>query len=211
MISKPVNALPWMIAAAMALAFVPQSHAGSATYLSGDSSRCEIFRALSRAVPEDCATQSEIAKHEHAFARPKLRGLVVYDEPASKPKAVAQSAPPKDLAVAMRVEFEFDSYELTPGAKKVLDRVAEVLNDEIMQDKAIVIEGHADATGAEGYNLTLSEKRARAVQTYLVQTHSVTPSRLGHVGKGEAELFDSANPTSGINRRVEFRNLSEAS
>ena len=76
-----------------------------------------------------------------------------------------------------------------------------------MRDKVIRVEGHADASGSDTYNLSLSERRSRAVHAYLVSIHKVDARRLQYVGKGESELFDPRNPTSGVNRRVEFRNV----
>lgn len=76
-----------------------------------------------------------------------------------------------------------------------------------MADKVIEIQGHADARGEEFYNLTLSEKRAAAVAEYLVLEHDIDPARLKFVGKGEAEPYDPEHPEAGINRRVEFKNI----
>ena len=87
--------------------------------------------------------------------------------------------------------------------------MAAVLNHELMTGKQVRIEGHADASGPETYNLSLSQLRARAVQAYLVEEGRVDASRLTHVGKGEIEPYDRKNPEAGINRRVEFRNLSQ--
>jgi outer membrane protein OmpA-like peptidoglycan-associated protein len=105
------------------------------------------------------------------------------------------------------VQFEFDSFELTADAKAVLDRLAGVLNDELMQDQVVEIEGHADAQGSEDYNLTLSQLRARSVRAYLIQQHRISPDRLPFSGKGESELFDATNPMAPVNRRVVFTNL----
>ena len=126
------------------------------------------------------------------------------DSPAAKTSADEAS---KDLTIAVRAEFEFDSHELTPAAKAIIDRVAEVLNHDLMQDMVIEIQGHADASGAESYNMSLSEKRALAVKEYLEDQHEIDSSRLNFVGKGESEPFDPANPEAGINRRVEFKNV----
>ena len=49
---------------------------------------------------------------------------------------------------------------------------------------------------------------AREVRTYLVEQHALAPDRLPFAGKGESQPFDASDPYNGINRRVEFRNLS---
>ncbi len=88
-----------------------------------------------------------------------------------------------------------------------LDRVAEVLNSDLMREKSIVVEGHTDAIGTESYNLSLSTQRALAVQFYLAEQHLIDMDRLKISGKGETELYDPAAPDAAMNRRVEFTNL----
>ena len=89
----------------------------------------------------------------------------------------------------------------------VLDRLAGVLKDELMQDKTVEIQGHADAVGPAEYNLSLSQLRARSVRAYLIQEHGIAPERLPFVGKGESDPYDPTQPTAGVNRRVVFTNL----
>lgn len=59
------------------------------------------------------------------------------------------------------VFFDWDSSKLGQPAKEVLKRVAEEV--KFFKPSKIVIAGHADASGAEGYNQKLSEKRAYEV------------------------------------------------
>lgn len=206
----------------LAMAATP-SQAQNARYLSHNASSCEIFRGLSRSVPIECATEAEKARVQTLRSFGPTRGLVVFGEnrPATnasvtKVKASSskvavvetQSARESgDLSIAFRAEFEFDSFALTPEAKQVIDRVAQVLKHDVMRDKVIEIQGHADATGTAAYNMSLSEKRAQAVEQYLVSQHQIDASRLRFVGKGETEPFDAAHPEASINRRVEFRNI----
>jgi len=192
----------------IALAATP-SQAQNAHYLAQDASHCEIFRGLSRDLPTECGTVAAKPQFQTLRSFGRTRGLVVFDE--NQPVRVAEAAPvesaPQDLSIAFRAEFEFDSADLTPDAKRIIDRVAAVLNHELMRDKFIEIDGHADAKGDETYNMTLSERRAHAVTQYLVTQHHIDPSRLKFVGKGESEPYDPANPDAGINRRVEFKNI----
>lgn len=200
--------------------------AQEATYLSESASYCDMFRGLSKVVPGHCAAPGdlELAPSEAAGVGKTrgIRAIRMHDadradakpytltaaEAAPEPAPVQQMAPPKDLAIAMRVQFEYDSFRLTAEAKQVLDRVAGVLKDEIMQGTFVQVEGHADAHGPDDYNLSLSQLRAREVRTYLVEQHALAPDRLPFAGKGESQPFDAADPYNGINRRVEFRNLS---
>lgn len=199
------------------------AEAGDATYLAADASHCEIFRVLSRAVPGECGGP---ARSMHGLTR-SIRFHAA--ETASSVAAAAPTAPaiemdwqegvldddqdletasaPSELSLAMRIQFHLNSDVLTDEAKASLDNVATVLNNDLMADTVVRLEGHADATGSEDYNLSLSERRARAVQAYLVDEHEVEDWRLPYIGKGESELFDSTQPTSSVNRRVEFTNI----
>src|SRR5580698_571928 len=79
-------------------------------------------------------------------------------------------APPPSGAAAkfdLLVNFEFNSDKLTQAAKDNLDQFAKALHDPRLKDQKFEIDGHTDATGAEDYNLGLSERRAAAVVAYL--------------------------------------------
>ena len=86
----------------------------------------------------------------------------------------------------------------------VLDIVGDVL--ERHADLRLEIGGHADSVGPEDYNLDLSQRRAEAVRTYLVQHFKIDPDRLTAAGFGESRpIATNANPTGRtLNRRVEF-------
>jgi outer membrane protein OmpA-like peptidoglycan-associated protein len=198
------------------------SQAQNAHYLAKDASHCEIFRGLSRDLPAECGTVAAKPAYQTLRSFGRTRGLVIFGDEGQQAKyasaetaaaaAAAATVPVasdrRNLSIAFRAEFEFDSYTLTADAKAIIDKVADVLNDDLMADKVIEIQGHADARGAEFYNLTLSEKRAAAVAQYLVLEHEIDPARLKFVGKGEAEPYDPEHPDAGINRRVEFKNIS---
>ncbi len=205
MFGKTTKSFASVVAASLTFGLALQAQADTATYLTDDASHCEIFRSISDVIPGECALNA--AMDTRGLGKP--RGIVFPGEPAAQPETVVQSNPPKDLAIAMRAEFAFDSYELTAETKQVLDRVAAVLADDLMANKRILIEGHADASGSVAYNLQLSKKRARAVTEYLVSVHKINSARLVYAGRGEAALYDPNNPNSGINRRAEFRNLGE--
>ncbi len=113
-------------------------------------------------------------------------------------------------SVDLDVKFEFDSAELTPEAEAVLIDLATAMNDAKFIDSPFLIEGHTDAVGSDAYNLDLSDRRAASVRQFLV-SQGVGDVRLSSEGKGESELLDPANPTSGVNRRVRVINLDSTS
>lgn len=200
-----------LFGAGLALAASTGPVAAQETWLN-DADECEIFRALSNVVPLWCAQRGDAMVETGPVV--KTRGIRMRGEAqvaatpvAQETVAVQQSDPPARKAINARVQFEFDSFDLTEDARGVLDRLAAVLNDELMQDQVIEIEGHADASGPDAYNLTLSQLRARAVRAYLIQDHGIAGERLPFVGKGESEPYDPADPTAAVNRRVVFANL----
>ncbi|MEZ5932620.1 MAG: OmpA family protein [Alphaproteobacteria bacterium] len=193
------------------LGLLPLSaQAGDAVLLENDASRCEIFRAISADVPGDC----RVAAPEAMPGLGRARGIRIHSQeepPAQTASGLPQvaAADPPSFSIAMRIQFLFDSAELTNDSKATLGQLAQVLQDNLMRDKRILLEGHADASGAEDYNLSLSERRANSVRDYLVTTYGVAPERLQAVGRGELDPYDPADPLASVNRRVEFTNLSD--
>jgi OmpA-OmpF porin, OOP family len=108
-------------------------------------------------------------------------------------------------AVDLEVRFEFDSAELTPMAQAVLDNLATALTTDLARYR-FVFEGHTDAVGSDVYNLELSERRARAVRSYLRDVYRIDPERMTTIGKGERELLLPEQPTAAPNRRVRVIN-----
>jgi outer membrane protein OmpA-like peptidoglycan-associated protein len=68
-----------------------------------------------------------------------------------------------------------------------------------------MIEGHTDSVGADDYNLQLSERRAAAVQTALLE-RGVSSNQITALGKGETFPVASNDNAGGRqqNRRVEM-------
>ena len=88
-------------------------------------------------------------------------------------------------------------------AKSNLDKLAEVLINN--PDTDINIYGYTDSVGSDSYNLTLSEKRANSVKSYLI-SKGIASSRLIARGEGKASPIASNDTDEGRakNRRVEF-------
>ena len=70
----------------------------------------------------------------------------------------------------------------------------------------VVLEGHADERGTREYNMALGERRAKAVQRYLV-LQGVSPAQLELVSYGEERPVATGNDEQSWaqNRRVELR------
>jgi len=67
--------------------------------------------------------------------------------------------------VSDRVLFSYDSTELTPEARTIVEKWARVLTQN--GGTKIMIEGHCDERGTREYNLALGERRAVVIRNYL--------------------------------------------
>ncbi|KAF0201686.1 MAG: OmpA/MotB domain-containing [Bacteroidetes bacterium] len=101
------------------------------------------------------------------------------------------------------VLFGFDQSTLSGDAKGSLDKLVTVLN--YYPDTDIEVQGHTDSKGSKAYNLSLSERRAGAVTSYLA-SKGISNNRTEIKGYGEAVPKYSNESESGRseNRRVEF-------
>lgn len=101
------------------------------------------------------------------------------------------------------VRFDLNKSSLTSTAKANLDRLVPVFNE--YPDTDIVIYGYTDSSGADDYNLRLSEERAASVRSYLTGK-GLKSSRFSTIGRGEADPVADNSTKDGMsqNRRVEF-------
>lgn len=98
--------------------------------------------------------------------------------------------------------FQINSAQISDSYKKDLDAAASVFKN--YEDTHILIEGHTDDTGSAEYNMSLSEKRAKAVENYLI-SRGVDASRLTAKWYGEAQpKYPNDEANRAKNRRVEL-------
>jgi outer membrane protein OmpA-like peptidoglycan-associated protein len=109
------------------------------------------------------------------------------------------------ITLSGQVLFVTDQATLLPAARTSLDSVAAALKGVSPETGKVVIEGHTDSTGARGYNLELSQKRAQAVRDYLV-SHGVPGDLLMTQGLGpDRPVANNRSPEGRANnRRVEI-------
>ncbi len=108
------------------------------------------------------------------------------------------------------VNFENGKATLTGPAKIILDSVADAM--KASPDTKVEIGGHTDNSGSDASNQSLSERRANAVKTYLVD-RGVDAARMGTKGYGESQPLVANETPEGReqNRRVEFKVVTEVS
>ncbi|HWE29267.1 MAG TPA: OmpA family protein [Polyangia bacterium] len=108
------------------------------------------------------------------------------------------------LEILDKIYFETAKAIIKPISFPILDAVAATLkgNPQIL---LVEVQGHADERGADDYNMRLTEDRAAAVKTYLIE-HGVDADRLQSHGYGETKpVCPQHNETCwSKNRRVEF-------
>lgn len=111
--------------------------------------------------------------------------------------------------IALTVNFDFDSAEISPDALPTLESLGKALQSPQLAPYRIRIEGHTDSVGSPAYNKTLSQRRAESVKAYLTKSFNIAPENLVIEGRGEDEpLADNETPDGRhTNRRAEFVNL----
>jgi outer membrane protein OmpA-like peptidoglycan-associated protein len=99
--------------------------------------------------------------------------------------------------------FAFDSAELTQKNRELLSRIAGILL--VSKGYGLAVYGYTDDVGTTEYNQALSERRARAVDQYLVQ--SGVPAGIVTMkgfGKTSPMAMGNAADARARNRRVEI-------
>jgi outer membrane protein OmpA-like peptidoglycan-associated protein len=105
--------------------------------------------------------------------------------------------------MSQQIYFLFNSAHLTAASRALLREKAAILARN--PSLTLTLTGHADARGPADYNQRLSERRAAAVQRFLVEL-GITPERLTSEGRGEEAPAEQGTGERvwQRNRRVEF-------
>lgn len=108
-----------------------------------------------------------------------------------------------EAAILKNIFFDVDKYELKEKSYTELEKIVHFLveNPQI----SIEIGGHTDNTGNINYNQQLSEKRAMAVYTYIIN-QGISSKRLSARGFGHTRPVATNETEDGrqLNRRIEF-------
>ena len=106
-----------------------------------------------------------------------------------------------DNLLAMTVQFRSGSAHIEPHFAEQLDHLAQILKRK--PDLNLNLNGYADVQGDEQANLDLSQRRADAVQQYLVK-QGVAATQLFAEGRGEQKIVANGNEyeTNFFDRRV---------
>jgi outer membrane protein OmpA-like peptidoglycan-associated protein len=117
----------------------------------------------------------------------------------------------EETIVFRNILFDFDKSDLRKKSISELNKVSTYMSKT--PGVEVQIDGHADWIGTVGYNMALSEKRAKAAYAYLTKDKKIGENRLSYQYFGEAvpiapnENADGSDNPDGrqLNRRCEFK------
>ncbi len=148
-------------------------------------------------------------KHRHGFAYYYIDDVVLKKaNPLLEVKdPLADWYPLREgRSIEIKVLFDVDKHQLKRQAQHDLDKLALLLMQ--YPQMKIEIAGHTDSTGNFIYNMSLSDRRARAVVGFLAE-QGIEMERMIANGHGPTQPVASNGTFEGrqLNRRVEFRIL----
>jgi outer membrane protein OmpA-like peptidoglycan-associated protein len=156
----------------------------------------EATAAQLRAQEATTRAQEATARAQEATARAH----------ALEQELAALNAKNTDRGLVMTLDsalFDYNSATLKPGAMNKLYPLVTFLREH--PERNVLIEGYTDSTGSEAYNMELSQRRAQAVQDFLLR-NGVPPAQLSARGYGENFPVASNDTEAGRlqNRRVDI-------
>ena len=98
------------------------------------------------------------------------------------------------------VYFAYDSSSLSSETKDILMKNIDWINNN-SQVTSVTLEGHCDQMGSEAYNIGLGNRRAIAVQSFLIE-NGISTEKLSVISYGEERPFSDIDDSK--NRRVNF-------
>jgi peptidoglycan-associated lipoprotein len=162
-------------------------------------------KAPAGAAPSPATTAASDAAQREAADRADADRRAAEERANAEKSAQSREALKTSLTTA--VHFEFDRSDITDEGMQLLDAKVEALqsNPEIR----IRIEGNADDSGSDEYNMVLSQRRAAVVNRYLTE-RGVDKGRIQIVAFGEERPVCRGREEScrTQNRRDEFVVLS---
>lgn len=139
---------------------------------------------------------------------PKLDGLLKDDnvDPDAEARRIIKSLEDTGEATTRAILFDFDKSVIRTVSKPILNKLAVYLEQH--KNLKLGVEGHTDSMGGMAYNIKLSQRRANAVKSYLVNI-GVASWRLKPSGFGYTKPVADNSTAMGrqLNRRVVFRKL----
>lgn len=128
--------------------------------------------------------------------------------PEELPEEIVKVRPSTYVVNIEPIYFELNSSYLNKEAKRELEKVVDLMT---RYPEMIIESGsHTDSRGIQGYNVWLSDRRAKSTVTYIIGK-GIDPSRITGKGYGESQLInecsdgvDCTEAQHAMNRRTEF-------
>ncbi|MDH3752462.1 MAG: OmpA family protein [Acidimicrobiia bacterium] len=154
----------------------------------------QIF--LEGAVPDEASAQAIVDLATDILGEGNVFNDYIIDPRADDPNL-------GNITVDDPVLFESNSDVIAPEFEPLLNQALALML--LRPSVTVTVEGHTDDIGSEGLNLALSQARAEAVVTYLVDL-GVEPDRFTAIGKGELEprVPNDSDESRALNRRIQF-------
>lgn len=136
------------------------------------------------------------------LAAPEILDLTFISEETENKTGRSESGDEVSVILSSDVLFETDSSDLTASAQEILEEVATEVSDS--STNIVSIEGHADNTGSEPRNTTLSLERADSVKELLTELVTDKDISFETEGHGSADPIADNDTEEGRerNRRV---------
>lgn len=113
------------------------------------------------------------------------------------------------ITIIESLYYAYGDYKIDAAGQNILDKVITVLNSN--KNLSIELSSHTDSRSSDAYNMTLSQKRAKAAVDYII-SKGIEKTRLKAVGYGETKLLNNCKNDAPCteeehakNRRTEFK------
>ena len=170
-----------------------------------EAERKEVLLTARKAEAEAAERKAQQALAELEAAKEEARNAQKRaEEMANRLTEMEASTTERGLVLTLSdVLFDFNSAELKPGAKKIIEELKSFLQE--YPQRKILIEGHTDSVGSEEYNMGLSLERANALRMALISA-GVSPQKIETAAYGEQYPVATNINEAGRqqNRRVEI-------
>jgi peptidoglycan-associated lipoprotein len=166
-------------------------------------SGCAAFQKKQALTPEE----ERAAQEKKAKATQEEQEKKNFEQSLSQKKYPGIEGQVWESTLLQDIHFDFDRYDLTEEARKLLTENATVLANH--PSLKIQIEGHCDERGNSAYNLALGERRAASAKLYLIKL-GVQEGRISTISYGKERPLDPGHTEEAWakNRRCHFVILS---
>ena len=102
------------------------------------------------------------------------------------------------------IQFEYNSHTIRSTSYITIDSVSTLMKEH--PKIKILVKGHTSSEGTSNYNINLSQLRANAIKTYLIET-GIFQNRIETIGLGSTQplVTELSEEDKQINRRIEFQ------